>query len=296
MKISNEINRFLRAFGVQLVRTKTLDQLLPRASEDMNVATDVMGGVADYFDTTVPPGWEDPLAVLRTKWGEIPAGDRRQSSGQLLRLSDRDLLTEWERARDVDTQDLGFDVHGWYHELYRPVMPGKRVLDVGCGMALSTLTFAEMGARLTFIDIIPENIELVRRLCKIKQIDADFLTIDSLKDFDQLPEFDVVAAIGSLINAPLAITRLEVDRLKMHLRPGGRWLHLAYPKSRWEQEGRIEFAKWGEHTDGPGTPWMEYHDRSKMTWLFEPSVIRILFECEWHDRAFNWFDIELVNN
>jgi nuclear transport factor 2 (NTF2) superfamily protein len=33
-----------------------------------------------------------------------------------------------------------------------------------------------------------------------------------------------------------------------------------------------------------------------MLWLFAPSEIRILFECEWHDHAYNWFDIELLHH
>jgi len=103
-----------------------------------------------------------------------------------------------------------------------------------------------MGARVTFVDIIPENVELVRRLCQIKRISAKFLSINRFEDLDELPTFDVVAAIGSLINTPLAVTRIEVEALKMHLRQGGRWLHLAYPKTRWEHEGRMPFSRWGE--------------------------------------------------
>jgi SAM-dependent methyltransferase len=211
-------------------------------------------------------------------------------------LTDQEILAEWERARNNDTQDMGFGVRGWYHEAYRSIMPGKKVMDIGCGMALSTLSFAEMGAHVTFVDIIPDNVELLRRLCRTKGIAAEFLIIDRFEDLDRLPTFDIVTAIGSLINAPLVVTRAEINRLKMHLRPGGRWLHLAYPKSRWKQEGRIDFSRWGEHTDGEGTPWMEYHDRDKMLWLFAPSEIRILFECEWHDHAYNWFDIELLHH
>jgi 2-polyprenyl-3-methyl-5-hydroxy-6-metoxy-1,4-benzoquinol methylase len=127
-------------------------------------------------------------------------------------------------------------------------------------MARSTLCLAEMGAHVTFVDIIPHNVEVVRRLCRAKGIMAEFLTIDRFEELDQLPTCDIITAIGSLINAPLAVPRVEIDRLKTHLRPGGRWLHLAYPRSRWEQEGRIEFPRWEEHTDGEGTPWMEYHE------------------------------------
>lgn len=308
MNLAFAANRFLENFGIQVVRKATLDRLqLPASHGEVTPAPVPVEAqpapivlapspVDPPIDETIPSEWEDPIAVLRRKWGEVPAGDRRQFSEGLLKLDDADLLAEWERARNHDTLGPEFGNRGWYHEAYRSFMPGKRVLDIGCGMALSTLSFAEMGAHLTFVDIVPQNVELVRRLCRIKGISAEFLAIDRFEDLDQLPTFDVVAAIGSLINAPLAVTRAEISRLKMHLRPGGRWLHFAYPKTRWVQEGRMPFSQWGEKTDGPGTPWMEYHDRERVFWLFSPSRIRIIFECEWYNHCFNWFDIEILEH
>lgn len=249
-------------------------------------------------EAEVPPGWDDPLAVLRRKWSEIPSGNElRQTSTGLLRQEDAAIIAQFEGARRNDTEGTGWGIRGWYHNMYCPLMPGQSLLDIGCGMGISSVTFAEMGARVTFTDIIPENVELVRRICRIKGIAAEFLWIERFEDIDRLPcDFDVVTALGSLINAPLAVTRIEIARIKQHLRLGGRWLHFAYPKARWVREGSLPYAQWGEHTDGAGTPWMEYHDRAKMEWLFAPSQIRILFDCEWHDSDFNWFDLELVRH
>ena len=39
---------------------------------------------------------------------------------------------------------------------------------------------------------------------------------------------------------------------------------------------------------------MSYHNRAEMEALFAPSRLRFLFECEWHNNDFNWFDIELI--
>jgi len=244
----------------------------------------------------IPAGWDDPLTILRRKWNEIPTGnDLRQTSSGLLQQDDASILAQFERARQHDTEGAGYGLRGWYHDMYRLLMPGRKVLDVGCGMGISTITFAEMGARLTFTDIISDNVELVRRICRIKGIAADFLYIDRFEDFDNLPnDFDIVTAIGSLINAPASVIRDEMTLIKKHLRPRGRWLHFAYPKSRWVRDGSLPFTEWGECTDGVGTPWMEYHDRAKVEWLFAPSEIRIIFDAEWNNNDFNWFDIELV--
>ena len=250
------------------------------------------------FDQNTPPGWERPLDVLRRKWGTIPSGnDSRQRSAQLATLSDDALLAHWERARANDCDGPGFGIRGWYHEAYRSYMPGKKVLDIGCGMGISTIAFAEMGARLTFVDIVEDNVRLCERICALKGIEASFLYLRDMEDLSTLAgDYDTVTAIGSLINTPASVTKLEVGLLVEHLKPGGRWLHFGYPKTRWVREGALPFSKWGEMTDGPGTPWMEFHDRERIEWFFEPHETRIVFECEWHNADFNWFDIELVRH
>lgn len=162
-------------------------------------------------------------------------------------------------------------------------------------MALSTIPFAEMGAKITFSDIVEDNVRLVRRLCELRGIEADFLWIERFEDFDRLAtDYDCITAIGSLINAPLGVIAQEMKFLVRRLKPGGRFLHFAYPRARWEREGAPPLSEWGEMTDGPGTPWMEWHDAEKVRQLFHPQPIRILFSCEWHESDFNWFDIELA--
>jgi 2-polyprenyl-3-methyl-5-hydroxy-6-metoxy-1,4-benzoquinol methylase len=263
--------------------------LLRRPAAKLNVdSSDVWAAV--------PAEWNEPLPVLRRKWGEIPSGnDKRLSSAELLKKDDRTILEEFERALRHDEEGTGWGHRGWYHDLYRPLMPGRKLLDIGCGMGLSTIPYAQMGAHVTFTDIIAENVELVRRIASLKGIKADFFWIENFEDYDRLPGgFDIVTALGSLINAPLAITRDEIGRIVKHLRPGGRWLHFAYPKARWIRDGSLPYPEWGQLTDGAGTPWVEYHDRGKIEWLFAGSEIRILFNCEWHDSDFNWFDIEVV--
>ena len=87
-------------------------------------------------------------------------------------------------------------------------MPGRSLLDIGFGMGISTITFAEMGARVTFAESSPTIWSLYAGSAGLR---AKFLWIERFEDIDRLPgDFDVVTALGSLINAPLAVTRSEI--------------------------------------------------------------------------------------
>jgi FkbM family methyltransferase len=237
--------------------------------------------------------WLSPYEVLRNKWGTVPLdAETRIESSDLLTMPDRDLLALWHRAYNGTSTGLFYGIRGWYHDLYRDKLRGHKILDVGCGLAVSSLHFAEHGARVTFADIVEDNLRVVERICALKGIAGEFFYIQDDRSFERLAYgFDAVLAIGSLLNAPEKVTRAEIQMLLPHLNAGGRWLHLAYPKSRWIRDGMPLFSQWGELTDGPGTPWMEYHDWEKMLYFFAPAKIALVFSCEWHNNDFNWFDL-----
>ncbi len=235
----------------------------------------------------------DPFAVLRRRWGVVPAGDDRLSTRDLMELPDDELLATWRRLRDTATIGPAFAVRGWYRRLYSDVLRGKRVLDVGCGLGIDGLTFAEHGAHVTFLDIVEDNLELVRRVARLLGLEAvDFLYMDSLESLSSLPpDFDVMWCQGSLINAPFEVIRTEIQALLGHLPIGGRWIELAYPQSRWIREGRLPFAEWGSNTDGPGTPWVEWYDLEKLQRALRPAEFDTVLCFEFHNGNFNWFDL-----
>jgi 2-polyprenyl-3-methyl-5-hydroxy-6-metoxy-1,4-benzoquinol methylase len=129
---------------------------------------------------------------------------------------------------------------------------GRMSLTLAADLESTSISFAEMGAAVRFTDIVEENVRVVERLCRLKGLNAKFLYTRDLEDFDPLAtNYAVVTALGSLINAPLAFTKMEVSTIKQHLRHGGRLLYFAYLKSRWEREGSVDFSNWRELTDGP---------------------------------------------
>jgi 2-polyprenyl-3-methyl-5-hydroxy-6-metoxy-1,4-benzoquinol methylase len=231
--------------------------------------------------------------LLRSKWKEVPCGQyERGDSTHLVKMSDAEILEKWESGYLSSSTGLAFSVRGWYQTLYRAIFRGKKILDVGCGLGPDTVHYAEQGAIVTFLDIVESNVHFVERICKIKGIsNASFCHMRSLKDLESLPaNFDAIYCCGSLINTPLELARMEAQALLRHLPPGGRWIELAYPKTRWVREGRMDEREWGSKTDG-GAPWMEWHDLAKLDFILSPATFDTVLYLEFHNSDFNWFDL-----
>jgi FkbM family methyltransferase len=177
--------------------TKLAEIMLRNASADTGRSTARVYGVkvgrlidhaaAETVIADAPPGWSAPFEVLRQKWTTIPSGnDLRADSASKRDQSGAEVLEAWGRAHANDTEGEGFGIRGWYHELYRSFMAGKKVLDIGCGMGISTIAFAEMGADLTFVDIVEDNVRLVQRLCALKGINAKFFYMENIESLAAL--------------------------------------------------------------------------------------------------------------
>ena len=238
--------------------------------------------------------WQQPYETLRKRWNAVPttrAGVR--STKALLALSDGELLVEWDKVRLDITTGPEFTHRGWYHALYAPGMRGKKVLDIGSGFGIDSITFAQHGAKLTFVDLVESNLKVLERLCKIMNLKGvRFVLLEDLESLRPLDtDYDVIMAMGSLHHAPSDILKPEYQELVRHLRVGGRWLQLAYPKSRWVRNGRPRFGHWGVITDGEGTPWAEWLDKEKLLGILAPAKFDVILYQEFHNQDFNWFDL-----
>jgi SAM-dependent methyltransferase len=238
--------------------------------------------------------WKQPYETLRQRWNAVPTTKTGvESTTKLLALPDHELLEAWEKARQDITTGGEFAHRGWYHALYADGMRGKRVMDVGSGFGVDSITFAQHGARLTFVDLVETNLKVLQRLCGILGlVDVRFVLFEDLSSLLPLDtDYDVIMAMGSLHHAPQSVLQPEYQELLRHLNCGGRWLQLAYPRARWVREGRPSFSKWGEITDGPGTPWAEWYDLPKLLRMLEPGKFDVVLYQEFHNGDFNWFDL-----
>ena len=214
------------------------------------------------------------------------------STEKLIALADDALLAKWENSRETLTTGGEWEHRGWYHTLYAEWMRGKKVMDVGSGFGVDSITFAQHGARVTFVDLVETNLEVLERLCRIMGLAevrfVPFKDLDSLRALDT--DYDVIMAMGSMHHAPDHVVRPEYQELLRHLKVGGRWLQLAYPRSRWIREGRMPFSKWGGITDG-GAPWAEWYDLERLLGMLAPGKFDVVLYQEFHGGDFNWFDL-----
>jgi len=230
---------------------------------------------------------------LRQKWKEIPTSAiYRAETTQLLDLPDDELLSFWLDAQKEDSIGDGFRSRGWYRAFYQGMMRGRKVMDVGSGLGVDGVTFAQQGAHITFVDIAESNLQVIQRICHLLNVEnVQFHYLESLASLEKLDkDYDVIWCSGSLINSPFEVTREEVQAIVQHLKEGGHWIELGYPETRWEREGRMPFEEWGVKTDG-GAPWIEWKDLTKLKVLLEPIEFETVLYFDYHDSDFNWFDL-----
>jgi len=233
------------------------------------------------------------LARYREKWREAPRGsdmDGRVFSTDLLALGDVELQAAWQA---MAARRYAGEI-GWLGPLYADFFRGKQVLELGSGLGFDGLRFAEAGASWTFADIVPDNLAVIRRMAGLKGLDArvrfhligDDLSFTSLGD-----DYDAIWVFGSIHHVPFEMARREALDALGHLKPGGRWMELVYPRERWLREGAPPFEQWGKLTDGERTPWAEWHDIEKVRRRLFPAALRTVLDFEFCAQNYRWLDL-----
>jgi SAM-dependent methyltransferase len=233
------------------------------------------------------------LASYREKWREAPRGsdtDGRIFSSELLAMADDQFLSTWQgMAARRYAGELA-----WFGTLYFDTFRGKRVAELGSGLGFDGIRFIENGAQWTFCDIVPDNLAVIRRVATLKGIAdrARFHAIGDDLSFAALPaDYDAIWVFGSIHHVPFEVARREALDLLGHLKPGGRWMELVYPRERWLREGAPPFEQWGKVTDGERTPWAEWHDIEKVRRRLFPAPLRTVLDFEFCSHNYRWFDM-----
>ena len=247
-------------------------------------------------DPALPVDGSTFLNTSREKWREVPAGgdliDRIYST-DLLKLPDDELVAHWEKMNVAGSEPTH---RGWYQTMYREALKGLRVVEVGSGLGFDGIFFLRAGARWVFVDIVKDNLAIVRRLVDLLGLSsrAEFLWIETPESVEALTgEIDAVWAHGSLHHAPFEIARIESQILLRHLKPGGRWIELFYPYERWVRQGKMPFSEWGKYTDGERTPWAEWHDAERIKQRLFPAATTTILDHRFGGGQYGWLDLQV---
>ena len=143
--------------------------------------------------------------IQNEKWNIIPGDESkiRPNSHELLKLSDKDLLKKFDHFILEDKSNYRTE----YRRKYILGRNYKKILDLGCGLGRDGIFLAERGYEVTFADIIPSNIKLIQKICKLKKLNCKFKLIQSYEDYGSLGIFDLILAMGSLHHMPKKVTK-----------------------------------------------------------------------------------------
>lgn len=204
--------------------------------------------------------------IQNDKWNIIP-GDQnkiRANSQELLKLSDKDLLNKFNQFILEDKSNYRSE----YRKKYILGKNYKKILDLGCGLGRDGIFLAERGFEVTFADVIPSNIKLVEKICKLKKLNCKFKLIQSYEDYGSLGTFDLILAMGSLHHMPKKVTKKIIQIMFKNFESNKtKFLILSYPYKRWKNDGCLPYRFWGLRTDG-GAPWTEYFTLDKILFIF----------------------------
>jgi len=160
--------------------------------------------------------------------------------------------------------------------------PGKRLLEIGCGLGTDLLQFARNGAVTTGMDLTAQSVALARGRFRAEDVPGAF----TVGDAENLPfpdaSFDVVYSFGVLHHTPdTARTFREIRRV---LAPGGEAVvmlyhsrsshyYLGYPlalASRFRRgEGWISKSEYFRVYDGNENPLGKAYSRKQVRAFFE---------------------------
>jgi ubiquinone/menaquinone biosynthesis C-methylase UbiE len=133
----------------------------------------------------------------------------------------------WDRRAPTFDDQAGHGLvsdeqrRAWLELLSRfSALPAQQVLDVGCGTGFLALRFAELGHKVTGVDLSPQMIGRARRKAEQAGFDLDFRVGDASALDSGDEAYDIVAARHVVWNLPDP-ERGVAEWLRV-LRPGGR--------------------------------------------------------------------------
>ena len=233
----------------------------------------------------------------RRYWRLAPSGQGKHDTTAWSTASDAELARMWDAA--FQSRFETYPEEDVFARTMAERLRGCSVVSVGSGLGFHELLYASAGARMTCLDIVPSNLEVIARIAGQKRIPIATAIADTQTTFP--PEQDVVMLYGCLMHMPVAAQRDLLARAAGALAPHGRLLLMLYTWTfvartcGWERPDQFDphvFARASDPTVGTeDCPWSDWHDDAKLLDLLGLGF-RITRRQEWNDDQFVWYEVE----
>lgn len=132
-----------------------------------------------------------------------------------------------------DAVESSYERFGYKRPLFdwMATLPGKRLLEIGCGLGNDLCELARRGLDVTGIDIAPKAVEMTRRHLTVRGLPgtAEVQNCESLTLGDET--FDIVYSSGVIQHT--ANLQAAVQEIFRVLRPGGTVVIVLYHRYSW---------------------------------------------------------------
>jgi 2-polyprenyl-3-methyl-5-hydroxy-6-metoxy-1,4-benzoquinol methylase len=112
-----------------------------------------------------------------------------------------------------------------------PAYRGQRLLEVGCGVGIDLVRFAQHGAVVTGVDVAEVSIDLARKNFAQTGVDGELTVMDGEELRFDNESFDVVYAHGVLQYS--ADAQRMIREIQRVLKPGGQAILMVYNRYSW---------------------------------------------------------------
>lgn len=126
---------------------------------------------------------------------------------------------------------------------------GNRLLEVGCGVGLDLVRFAQGGAVVTGVDLAEVSIDLAKKNFGFQRVTGNLQVMNGERLQFASESFDVVYAHGVLQYT--ANVRTMIEEIRRILKPGGEAILMVYNRYSWLNFMSKLFGVKLEHEDAP---------------------------------------------
>ncbi|MBE7463985.1 MAG: methyltransferase domain-containing protein [Planctomycetes bacterium] len=106
------------------------------------------------------------------------------------------------------------------------LLPGRKLLELGCGTGTNAVELARRGYKVTAADFVTKAVERAKLKAEAARVEIDFRVADVIKD-DLGGPFDVIFDRGVYHHIRRVDLAAFLERLSAASRKGTRWLTLA---------------------------------------------------------------------